>query len=238
MPSRIQSQVVPSIQPVNDSPAKVRRDFRKLLEEGCVLCPAGRARRQPRRLLRLGYVPTARFQLFDTEYFLAPPRQNEDIRFFVAYLRQHRGRGAARKLFPRIFYKDVSLVWRSASHVVRSAEENWIGKGDVQLLRQNGEEIVVSDEATTDLPLEIQTALEVLLRRANRIARDDEAVELILRGGPDDRVEPYRDFTAPRRRAEADPRNRLNRGRPVAATRPRCASRRASSRTSARASSR
>ena len=39
---------------------------------------------------------------------------------------------------------------------------------------------------------------------------------LILRKAPDDRIEPYEDFAAPRRRARADPRNRIHGGRPVA----------------------
>jgi hypothetical protein len=38
----------------------------------------------------------------------------------------------------------------------------------------------------------------------------------VLRRGPDDRLDPYRDFTEPRRRAAADPRNRINGGRSIA----------------------
>jgi hypothetical protein len=74
----------------------------------------------------------------------------------------------------------------------------------------------VSAEETTDLPYEMQTALEVLVRRAKRIPRDDDAVSLILRRGPADRMDPYRDFVAPRRRARSNPRNLVNRGRPIA----------------------
>ena len=41
-------------------------------------------------------------------------------------------------------------------------------------------------------------------------------MDLVLRRGPADRFEAYRDFTAPRRRAQADPRNRVNGGRSIA----------------------
>jgi len=37
-----------------------------------------------------------------------------------------------------------------------------------------------------------------------------------VRRCPDSRIEAYRDFTGPRRRAWADPRNRVNGGRPIA----------------------
>jgi hypothetical protein len=39
---------------------------------------------------------------------------------------------------------------------------------------------------------------------------------MVLRRGHDDRIEAYRDFTAPRRRAQSNPRNLVNRGRSVA----------------------
>ena len=73
-----------------------------------------------------------------------------------------------------------------------------------------------SAEETTDLPLELQTALETLNRSARRIRRDERAVELVLRRGSDSRVAAYQDFTGPKRRARADPRNRIYGGRNVA----------------------
>jgi hypothetical protein len=39
---------------------------------------------------------------------------------------------------------------------------------------------------------------------------------MVLRNAPSGRMEPYRDFTEPRRRAAADPRNLVNRGRSIA----------------------
>ncbi len=208
----IPREIVPSVQPDRAAPARVARDFRRLLADGARLVPAGAARRRPGTLLARGYVPRFRLRLFDTTFHLTDIRQNPDIRFFVAYLQ----RDGESEIYPRIFYKDVSLVWRSASHFVRSEQENWIGKGDVKVVRQGGEEWVESDEATTDLPLEIQTALESLIRRVSRIPTDHEAVALVLRRGPDDRVEPYRDFSGPRRHAQADRRNLVNGGRSIA----------------------
>jgi hypothetical protein len=158
-------------------------------------------------------------ELFDTVFYLTRVRQNSDIRFFVAYVVQRVGARGRRTAYPRIFYKDVSLVWRAASHYVRSENENWIGKGDVRLGEQDGEEVLWSAEDTTDLPLEIQTALEDLIRQPGAIRTDERAVDLVLRRGPDDRIEAYRDFTAPRRRAQSDPRNLVNGGKSVASFR-------------------
>jgi hypothetical protein len=125
-------------------------------------------------------------------------------------------RGRRIEIHPCIFYKDVSLVWRSASHFVLSKGEIWIGKGDVRLVVEDGEEVLYSDEATTDLPLEVQTAMETLCRAVRTGRPDDRAVALVLRRAPADRIEPYRDFTEPRRRAAADRRNLVNGGRPIA----------------------
>jgi hypothetical protein len=207
-------RVVASAEPLPRTPAAVRREFRALLASGARVLPAGAARRAPRALLRR-YPPQHRIDLFETRYYVSGLRQNPDIRFFVAYVVQS-AQGRRVRVFPRIFYKDVSLVWRSASHFVRSARDNWIGKGEVGRFIVAGEEIEAAIEATTDLPLEIQTALETLCRSAKRIPADDAAIALVLRRGPDGRLDPYRDFTGPRQRARADRRNLAHGGRPIA----------------------
>jgi len=107
-------------------------------------------------------------------------------------------------------------VWRSASHFARSASENWIGKGDVRVELEGDEWVMTSAEETTDLPLEIQPALDELSRRTRDIVRDERAIGLVLRQAPDDRIRPYADFSRPRREAAADPSNLPNRGEPVA----------------------
>ncbi len=214
--SRIPRRIVPAAPVCPLSPGQVAREFQGLLDAGWRLRPTGSARSRPRSLLRRGYTPRYKVELFDSVFYLTNVRQNPDIRFFVAYVLPDRSQPRARDLHPRIFYKDISLVWRSASHWVRSAEENWIGKGDVVEVVEGGEVRVESAEETTDLPLEIQDALEELMLRVKRPRRDDTALGLCLRGGSRDRIEPYADFTTPRRRAAANPANRVNGGRKVA----------------------
>ena len=165
-------------------------------------------------MIAAGYVPKHEIELFDTTFYLTDVRENEHVRFFVAYVVQ--GSGARTTVSPRIFYKDVSLIWRAASHYVHTPRETWIGKGDVQTVLQDGEEFIYSAEYTTDLPLEIQGAVESLIRGVKRIPHDMKALALVLRNAPADRIEAYRDFTGPRRRAQRDARNLVNGGRSIA----------------------
>ncbi len=195
----------------------IEREFRGLVEGGVRIRPAGNARKDPGRFLRSDYLPKHAIRLFDTTYYLTDLREDTSwegtLRFFVAYVHP---RSDAREIYPRIFSKDYSLVWRSPSHFIRSERENWMGKGDVRWVVENGEETLYTFEETTNLPLEIQAALDALTRRGGRPRRDLRAVGRILRQAPDHRLEPYEDFAAPRRRARSEPRNRINRGRPVA----------------------
>ena len=214
MHPRIPRAIVASVTPAALSPLAVRRLFDKLRAEGVQLTVAGTAHDAPETLLRRGYGPKNLLELFDTRYFLSSPRQNPDLRFFVAFVMPAATRPA--RLYARIFYKDVSLIWRSASHVVRSEYENWVGKGDVTVVLEDGYETVTSAEETTDLPLELQTALETLNRINGPVKTDHAAVEMVLRNGPDARIRPYRDFSAPRAKASSNPRNRINAGKPVA----------------------
>jgi len=216
MVAPIPCRIVPSVAPAEMSPRQVAREFCRLVDGGMPIRPTGSARRDPRSLLSRGYTPKCKIELFGTTYYLTNARQNEDIRFFVAYVVQDGPGRAQKRAWPRIFYKDLSLVWRSASHFICSDGENWIGKGDLKIVVQDGQEMECSAEETTDLPFEIQTALETILRRAGRIRTDHVALALVLRRGPDDRLDPYRDFSEPRRRARSDPRNLVNRGRPIA----------------------
>jgi hypothetical protein len=208
--------IEPSARPVALTPSQVAREFHRLIDSGVPIRCAGEARREPESLLSCGYTPKYRIDLFDTRYYLTNVRQNPDIRFFVAYVVQRSARAGKVEIYPRIFYKDISLIWRSASHFVRSDDENWIGKGEMRTYVVDGREVEQSVEETTDLPLEIQTALEKLNRKSRRVPFDEDAVALVLRRGNDDRIEPYRDFVEPRVRARSDPRNLVNGGRSVA----------------------
>jgi hypothetical protein len=208
--------IEPSACPSPMTPRQVAREFHQQIDSGAQIRCVGDARDDPECLLSSGYTPKYRIDLFDTTYYLTNVRQNPDIRFFIAYVVQKNPRTERIEIYPRIFYKDISLIWRSASHFVRSEDENWIGKGEMRTAVIDGEEIEQSVEETTDLPLEIQTALETLSRKSHRVPLDDVAIALVLRRGHDDRIEPYRDFLEPRVRARSDPRNLINRGRSIA----------------------
>ena len=207
----LETRLVTNVLPTDLPPPAVEREFRALLAAGCELRACGAARSDPQLLLR-GYLPKHSVALFDATFYLTNLREDENFRFFVAYVRL----GRRRLLYPRIFYKDSSLVWRSPSHYARSDRENWIGKGDLKPVVENGETTLYAAEETTNLPFELQQALDVASRRASHVRRDLRAVPLVLRKAPDDRVECYGDFSGPRRRAMSDRRNLVNGGRPVA----------------------
>lgn len=211
---RPDTRIVPSVVPAELTPRQLAHEFRGWLANGARLLPAGEAKDDPGILLRRGYGPRHRLDLFDARFYLAGPRQNPAIRYFVAYVMLKSSR--RQTIHPRIFYKDISLVWRVASHLISTEREFWIGKGDVQIVTQGDEETTFSVESTTDLPLEIQGALEQLNHDATHVPTDNVALYYILRRAPDGRVAPYRDFTAPRRRAMDQLGQRINGGRPVA----------------------
>lgn len=189
----------------------VRRRFRDLLRGGAVLRPAGSAKDAPEILLRR-YMPVCAVDLFDATYFLSGYLYDEALGFFVGFLvLRDPGGGPVRHIYPRLFYKDSSLMWRVASHFVHDSDEYWIGKGDTRRYFVGDDEYVCSVEETTNLPFEVQAAFDVASRVRPR-KRDDDAVELVLRRAPSGRVKPYADFVAPRRKNTV----RINGGRSVA----------------------
>ena len=193
------------------SPAAVQRRFRARLADGVRLHPVGTAKHRPQALLSRGYLPRRQLGIFGLDIYLSGPWQNEDIRFFVAYVLHPLH---PRRIIPRLFYKDVSLTWRCASHYVPS--QNWIGKGDVKVVMSAGVEQEESDEATTDLPLEIQTALETACKVRGKVPYDRKAVPMVLRNAPAGRLEPYADFLQPRAEALREGKGVVNRGRSIA----------------------
>lgn len=214
MPRQPRSSIVSNVAPEDRSPAQIARRFRGLVDAGAELRPAGRARRDPEILLTRHYLPRHEVTLFDATYFLTDLLFDDALGFFVAYVVLGERNGErVRRIHPRIFYKDSSLVWRVASHFIHDENEYWIGKGDVRQERREDGDYLCSVEETTNLPYEIQASLDVISRRRSR-RRDNAAVELVLREAPSGRVEPYADFTAPRRRAQA--RHRIHGGRRVA----------------------
>ena len=106
-------------------------------------------------------------------------------------------------------------MWRAASHFTMLDGEIWVGKGDVRVEIHGDEEMLVSNEATTDLPIEMQSAVESLLAWKSR-GSSNALLSLVLKKAVGDRLEPYRDFVEPRERAAANKKNLINRGRAVA----------------------
>lgn len=213
IPTCIQDSIAPSDLP----PAKISREFRSLLADGARFCCAGLAGNKPELLLKpKHYTPRFKASLFETDFYFTNVCQIPELRFFVVYVVQKDAKTEQSQIFPRIFYKDLSLIWRSASHLVERDGELWIGKGDLITEVIDGEEITFSQECTTDLPLEMQTAVETILHRSAKARVDHRALGLVLRNGPSSRIAPYRDFSDPRRKAAENPRNLINRGKRVA----------------------
>jgi len=211
--------IVNEVLPSELTTRRVADEFKGLLDRGFTIRPAGTARHDPLGLLSGGYTPRHRFEVFDTTFYLTNIREDDNFRYFVAYVVPTGPGHSARRsrgVYPRIFYKDSSLVWRSPSHYIRSDDENWIGKGDLKVAIIDGVEMEYSAEETTNLPLEIQSPLDTISRRGGRASRDLRAIDLVLRRAPEGRFEPYRDFTAPRRRASRDARNLIHRGEDIA----------------------
>jgi hypothetical protein len=216
MRSASSTAIVPSIRATSLAPQRVKRELQQLIDAGAPVLPAGAARKHPLKFVER-YPPSFKLELFGTLFYLTTVRQNPSLRFCVAYLAQAHYRTGRMQIYPRIFYKDGSLVWRCASHIAMEGTDIWIGKGAVKTtLLDDGGEYIQTMEATTDLPLEMQTAMEDLGRKVRTVKRDRTALLQVLRLVPGGRIEPYRDFTDPRRRAQSDRRRLINGGRRVA----------------------
>jgi hypothetical protein len=216
MPSHSATAIVPSLRAEDATVGRAKRELQQLIDAGAPVLPAGTARKHPLRFVA-AFPPSFQLELFGTRFYLTTVRQNPSLRFCVAYLVQPHHRTGRIQIYPRVFYKDGSLVWRCASHIAKEGSGIWIGKGDVRcVVLDDGYEYIQSMEATTDLPLEMQTALEDLGRKVQRVKPDRSALFKLLRRVPDGRIAPYRDFTDPRRRARAQRRGLIHGGRRVA----------------------
>lgn len=195
---------------VDCSVRRVRARFRNLVRGARRVRIDGTGKSDPDLLLRR-YAPVCAVDLFDVTYFLSGYLYDEALGFFVGFLAPRDPQRRGHTVHARIFYKDSSLMWRVASHFVHDENHYWIGKGDIRTVSGDGAEWLSTIEETTNLPLEVQAAFDVA-RGARASRRDDRAIELVLRRGPSGRIEPYADFTAPRRLCSMQ----INRGRPIA----------------------
>lgn len=215
--SKIPSLIVPNAHVLDKTGRQVAREFRQLLAAGHALRAAGQAKAAPEALLRRGYVPKYEIELFGARFFLCDLRLSHELKLMPAYvlLPPQPGRGR-QAIHARVFYKDSSLVWRAASHYINTQGEQWIGKGAIKWVRKRGVEGWESAEETTNLPFEIQDALDNASQRSPRAKTDDAILFLILRNAPPHRLRPYHDFESPRTKAMSVSANRINGQRNVA----------------------
>ncbi len=213
--AKIPTKTVASVKPSTRPHTKIRDEFDALLHDRAKGPPGHHQDTKQLRKLSRKYTPIYSLRLFDTRFYLSEVRQIPELRFFVGYVVQQQPNGQYR-IYARIFYKDLSLAWRVASHLVSSQGEFWIGKGAVRTVYKDGYEHTVSVESTTDLPLELQTAFEALNRRAQNIRNDETALYRVLRVSKRSRLAPYSDFTKPRLHAATNRSNLIHRGRPIA----------------------
>ena len=207
---------IANIEPEKTSARRVAAEFQVLVKR-YGLKADGTAKSNPLDLLQSGYTPKHEIQLFGTRLFLCNKRDVEGLKVLPAFvLPRESSSHTKQSIFARVFYKDSSLVWRCASHHINTAEEQWIGKGAVKWVDKRGERAWVSAEETTNLPFEIQAALDEISRRGPRGRRDNRVLELFLRSAPSNRIRPYRDFSAPREIAMRKRANRINNLKPVA----------------------
>lgn len=213
----IPSQIVANVVVADKTPRQVSAEFRRLLASGYRLRADGQAKSDPVGLLRSGYTPKYEIELFGTRFFLCNLRNAHELKLMPAYVLPAPRPGRAKPaIHARVFYKDSSLVWRTASHYINTPEEQWIGKGAVKWLQKRGARGWYSAEETTNLPYEMQAALDDVSQRGPRARTDERVLFLFLRNAPSDRLRPYHDFEAPRQRASKLPANRINNNRPIA----------------------
>jgi len=215
--SKIPVETIKNVVAEDKSPRQVGDHFRRLLESGYQLHANGQAKKDPTMLLRTGYTPKYEIELFGNRFFLCNQRDAHDLKAMPAYvLPAKQPRRGQPKIYARVFYKDSSLVWRSASHYINTPDEQWIGKGALRWHQKRGMRGWFSAEETTNLPFELQAALDDVSHRGRRKQNDRRILFLVLHNAPSDRVHPYEDFEGPRVKAMKTHANRINNSRPIA----------------------
>lgn len=215
--TRIPTATITNAAAKDKTARQVGDQFGRLLGSGYRLRADGQAKTDPANLLRIGYTPKYEIELFDTRFFLCNQRDVLGLKALPAYvLPAPQWRRGKPTIYARVFYKDSSLVWRSASHYIDTPDERWLGKGAVRFREKRGARDWFSAEETTNLPLEMQAALDDVSHRGPRKQNDQRVLSQVLRNAPPDRVWPYQDFEAPRARAMTVRANRINNNRNIA----------------------
>jgi len=213
----IPTETISNVTAEDKTPHQVGEQFRRLLTSGYQLKADGQAKLNPAKLLRTGYTPKYEIELFGTRYFLCNQRDAVGLKAVPAYVLQapqwQRGKPT---IYARVFYKDSSLVWRSVSHYINTPDEQWIGKGTVRFQQKRGRSEWASAEETTDLPFEMQAAMDDVSQRGKLKRNDTRILTQVARNAPSDRIRPYQDFEGPRMRAMKFKANRINNNRSIA----------------------
>ncbi len=213
----IPSLIVRNVIVADKTPRQVARGFRGLLASGYKLRVDGQAKSDPEELFNRGYVPKYEIELFGARFFLCNLRISHELKLMPAYVLLPPQPGHRKPaIHARVLYKDSSLVWRAASHYINTPEDQWIGKGAIKWVRKRGVEGPESAEETTNLPFEMQAALDDAGQRSPRAKNDKSILFLILRNAPAHRMQPYSDFESPRKKAMSVPANRINNNRSIA----------------------
>jgi len=213
----LRTQIVPSSKLEPLTAGQVEREFKALVDSGVEFKVPGKAKEDPRSLLSLGYTPKYKIKLFDTTYYLSNVRKDGTEIPLVAYVVQKSPQTGKPVIYARLFYKDYSMIWRSASHFRGSeAGIDWFGKGDFEPFSKSGLEHLYSMEETTNLPLEIQSALDEVGTKVENPKVDFKVAYRVLRGGMHERSAPYADFTKQRALARQNKRNLINGGKLIA----------------------
>ena len=208
--------IIKNVLPKDWSEKQVGIEFKKLINKGFQLDVKGQAKGRAPDYLPRTRPPKHVVDLFGVRYFLSDICREAGFRFFVAYLVMPQNGKHLKRIYPRIFYKDSSLIWRSASHLIKTGKEHWIGKGDLKPIVEDGEINYYSAEETTNLPYEMDAALDTISRSSAEVIVDKLAQEMVLRNAPEHRVEPYADFTQPRRKAMQNPKYAINQNKKIA----------------------
>ncbi len=215
--STIATDTIKNVVAKNKSPRQVGEHFRRLLVSGYELRADGQAKKDPTMLLRSGYTPKYEIELFGNRFFMCNQREAHGLKAMPAFvLPAIQPRSRKPRIHARVFYKDSSLVWRSPSHYINTPDEQWIGKGAMRWQDKRGVRGWFSAEETTNLPFELQAALDDVSHRGRRKQNDHRLLFLVLHNAPSDRVRPYRDFEGPRVKAMKLRANRINNNRPIA----------------------
>ena len=215
--SPIETAILPGVQPDPRDPRALATEFRAALADGVRLRPSGEAKQDPTPAANsplrgaLSHRPLPGSNLSDRVPLRRQPEFHGRVRRTVGVLRSRRRvrttRGSSTK--------DSSLVWRVATHFVRSEDDNWIGKGDTKW------ELIRRRRVLVQRGGDREPAFSRCRKRSTSLAgaaRSHGGITTRSRSSCSAATEiasnPFAEFVTPRRRAAE--RYRIHGGKPIA----------------------